>query len=127
VYPVVYVIPVVEQLPLVSHPPVNLNNLTPIWGFFGSPHNLNANAFEIESNNGSLSQVFSTEPGVTLQVSQTSQSLQEEHFKQAQPSVQAVIGSQFDGVDVGVGVGVTVGVTGLGATCCGWAGAGATV
>ena len=63
-------IPVVEQVPLVSHPPVNLKILTPIWGLFGDPHNFIANAFDIESNNGSLSQVFSTEPGVKLQVSQ---------------------------------------------------------
>ena len=68
-----YVIPVVEHEPVVSQSPVNLINLTPIPGFFGSPHNLNEIAFDIASNNGSDSQVFSIEVvPVEVQVSQGS-------------------------------------------------------
>ena len=55
VYPVTYVIPDVSQAPVVTHPPVICNVLTHIWGFDGSPLNLTANAFDIESNLGSAS------------------------------------------------------------------------
>jgi len=44
--------------------------------------------------------VFSTEPGVTLQLSQVLQSLQEEHFTQEHPDVQDVIVSQFESVGI---------------------------
>ena len=57
VYPVWYVIPLVSQDPVVTQSPVNRNTLTPIDGLCGSPHNLNEIALDIESNNGSVSQV----------------------------------------------------------------------
>jgi hypothetical protein len=74
---------------------------------------LKANAFDIESNNGSLSQVFSTEPEYVKQSTHFSQSLQVVHIKQVHPGVQALIVSQFEGTGTGVGVGVGVGL-GLG-------------
>ena len=42
---------------MVTQSPVKRNVLTPILGLLGSPHNLNEMAFDIESNNGSVSQV----------------------------------------------------------------------
>jgi hypothetical protein len=52
---VVYVIPVVSQLPVVSHPPVILYVFTHNLGFPVSPLNLIERAFEAESSNGLVS------------------------------------------------------------------------
>jgi hypothetical protein len=97
------------QVPVISHPPVNLKNLIPIPGFFGSPHNLIAKAFDNVSNKGFFSQVSSID--VNPLIEQSSQSL---HATQSvQVGVQVVCGGKGLQVGVGLGIGVGVGVAGI--------------
>ena len=101
------------QVPVVSQPPVKRKTLTPIDGFFGSPHNLNAILFDIKSNNGSFSQVSSIDVKPLVL-----QSIQSVHVSQVvQLGVQTgVVFSQL-GVEVGTGVGVGVGSIITGQLC----------
>ena len=61
--------------------PVNLNAFTHILGFLGSPENLTENAFDIESHNGSFSQVSSID--VYPVVAQVIQSIHSSHVSQS--------------------------------------------